>query len=239
MNAETKCPMGGRVGRNAVVRSMSNQLWWPNRLDLSILHQNSPLSDPMEKGFDYAEAFKSLDLGAVKRDIFALMTTLAGLVAGRLRPLRSAVHPDGVAQRGHLPHQRRPRRRRRGHAALCAAQQLARQREPRQGAPVALADQAEIRPENLLGRPDDPGRELRPRIDGLQDGRFRRRTRGRLGAAGRHLLGFRGQVAGGRALQRRPATRESSRRRSDGPDLRQSGGSERQARSARRGARHS
>jgi catalase-peroxidase len=73
MNAESKCPMGGRTGKNAVVRSVSSQHWWPNRLDLSILHQNSPLTDPMEKGFDYAEAFKSLDLGAVKRDIFALM----------------------------------------------------------------------------------------------------------------------------------------------------------------------
>jgi catalase-peroxidase len=54
---------------------MSNQLWWPNRLDLSILHQNSRLSDPMEPDFNYAEAFKSLDLKAVKADIFALMTT--------------------------------------------------------------------------------------------------------------------------------------------------------------------
>jgi catalase-peroxidase len=54
---------------------MSNQLWWPNRLDLSILHQNSPLADPMERGFDYARAFRSLDLKAVKQDIFALMTT--------------------------------------------------------------------------------------------------------------------------------------------------------------------
>jgi catalase-peroxidase len=54
---------------------MSNQLWWPNRLDLSILHQNSPMADPMEKGFNYAEEFKNLDLKAVKRDIFALMTT--------------------------------------------------------------------------------------------------------------------------------------------------------------------
>jgi catalase-peroxidase len=75
MNAESKCPMGGRVSRDAMVRSMSNQLWWPNRLDLSILHRNSPLGNPMGKGFDYAEAFKSLDLNAVKRDIFALMTT--------------------------------------------------------------------------------------------------------------------------------------------------------------------
>jgi catalase-peroxidase len=75
MNAESKCPMGGRVSRDAVVRNMTNQLWWPNRLDLSILHQNSPLADPLGEGFDYAEAFKSLDLNAVKADIFALMTT--------------------------------------------------------------------------------------------------------------------------------------------------------------------
>jgi catalase-peroxidase len=75
MNAETKCPMGGRVSREAVVRNMTNQLWWPNRLDLSILHQNSPMADPMRKGFNYAKEFKSLDLKAVKADIFTLMTT--------------------------------------------------------------------------------------------------------------------------------------------------------------------
>src|SRR4051794_1931 len=74
MDTVTKCPMGGTVSRDAAARSMSNQLWWPNRLDLSILHENSPLSDPMGEGFDYAEAFKSLDLKAVKRDIVALMT---------------------------------------------------------------------------------------------------------------------------------------------------------------------
>jgi catalase-peroxidase len=66
--------MGGRVSGNAVVRSKSNQLWWPNRLDLSILHQNSPLADPMGQGFNYAHEFRTLDLKAVKADIFALMT---------------------------------------------------------------------------------------------------------------------------------------------------------------------
>ena len=75
MNAESKCPMGGRVSREAMIRSMSNQLWWPNRLDLSILRQNSPKSDPMQQGFNYAAAFRSLDLKAVKADIFALMTS--------------------------------------------------------------------------------------------------------------------------------------------------------------------
>ena len=55
--------------------TMSNQDWWPNQLNLKILHQHSPLSDPMDKDFDYAEEFKTLDLDALKKDIEALMTT--------------------------------------------------------------------------------------------------------------------------------------------------------------------
>ena len=76
---------------------------------------------------------------------------LASLVAGRLRPLRRSVHPPGVARGGHLPHRRRPRRRRRRPAALRAAQLVAGQRQPRQGAPAALADQAEVRPAKSPG----------------------------------------------------------------------------------------
>ena len=53
----------------------SNRDWWPNQLNLKILHQNSALSNPMGPSFDYAEAFKKLDLDAVKKDLFALMTT--------------------------------------------------------------------------------------------------------------------------------------------------------------------
>jgi len=52
----------------------SNRDWWPNQLPLGILHQHSPLSNPMEKDFSYAEAFNSLDLEAVKRDLLTLMT---------------------------------------------------------------------------------------------------------------------------------------------------------------------
>ncbi|MBA4181829.1 MAG: catalase/peroxidase HPI [Anaerolinea sp.] len=55
--------------------TMSNQNWWPNQLNLTILHQNSPLSDPMGKDFNYAEEFRTLDLDALKKDIFQLMTT--------------------------------------------------------------------------------------------------------------------------------------------------------------------
>ena len=124
------------------------------------------------------------------------------VVACGFRPLRWAVHSDGVAQRRHVPHRRRPRRRRRRPAALRAPQLLARQRQPRQGAPAAVADQAEIRPEDLLGRLDHPHRQRRPRVDGLQDLRFRRRARGCLGARGA-LLGPRGDLARGRTLQRR------------------------------------
>ncbi|WP_426237093.1 catalase/peroxidase HPI [Pararhizobium sp. DWP1-1-3] len=69
-----KCPvMHGSLTSNSG-EGTSNREWWPNQLNLKILHQNSALSDPLGTGFDYAEAFKTLDLAAVKQDIFALMT---------------------------------------------------------------------------------------------------------------------------------------------------------------------
>ncbi len=237
-----------------------NRDWWPDQLDIQVLHRNSPSADPMGKAFDYAKEFKSLDLNAVIKDLNALMTDsqewwpadfghygglmirmawhsagtyritdgrggagagqqrfaplnswpdnanldkarrllwpvkqkygnkiswadllvlagnaaledmgfktfgfaggradvwepeelywgpegtwlgderysgereLAALVAGRLWPLRGLVHPDGVAQCGHLPHPRRPRRCGVRRPALRAPEQLARQRQPR------------------------------------------------------------------------------------------------------------
>ncbi len=70
-----KCPVvGSGLDKNAVVLEMSNSTWWPNRLNLKILHQNTALGDPMGEAFDYAEEFKSLDLNAVKQDLLALMT---------------------------------------------------------------------------------------------------------------------------------------------------------------------
>ena len=56
-------------------RPRTNQDWWPNQLDLSVLHQHTPVSNPLDPDFDYAEAFKSLDLDALKRDISEVMTT--------------------------------------------------------------------------------------------------------------------------------------------------------------------
>ncbi|ODM71802.1 catalase/peroxidase HPI [Bradyrhizobium elkanii] len=64
-----KCPFTGGP------RGHSNRDWWPETLDVQVLHQNSSLSDPMGKGFDYAKEFKSLDLNAVIKDLTALMTT--------------------------------------------------------------------------------------------------------------------------------------------------------------------
>jgi catalase-peroxidase len=69
MDDTTKCPFSGGERMQK-----SNRDWWPNQLDLSVLHQHSPLSDPMGDAFDYAKEFKSLDLNAVIRDLHALMT---------------------------------------------------------------------------------------------------------------------------------------------------------------------
>jgi catalase-peroxidase len=70
-----KCPVMHGAGTHTTVGVRSNRDWWPNQLNLKILHQHSALSDPMGVGFSYAEHFKTLDLPALKRDIFALMTT--------------------------------------------------------------------------------------------------------------------------------------------------------------------
>ncbi|MEJ2228226.1 MAG: catalase/peroxidase HPI [Alphaproteobacteria bacterium] len=68
--AKNKCP----VMHGATNRTKSNRDWWPNQLNLKILHQNSSLSNPMGEAFNYAEEFKKLDLAALKQDLYALMT---------------------------------------------------------------------------------------------------------------------------------------------------------------------
>jgi len=69
-----KCPVMHGVRTVMTGGSRSNRDWWPNQLNLSVLHQNSPVADPMGPDFDYAAEFKSLDLAAVRRDLHALMT---------------------------------------------------------------------------------------------------------------------------------------------------------------------
>jgi len=71
MDGDITCPVMGHT----TAGTRSNRDWWPNQLNLKVLHQNSPLSDPMDKAFNYAEEFKTLDLDALRKDIFELMTT--------------------------------------------------------------------------------------------------------------------------------------------------------------------
>lgn len=74
MTTESKCPVNG-AHRHTAAGALSNRDWWPNQLNLQILHQNSSLSNPMGKEFNYAEEFKKVDLNALKKDIEAVMTT--------------------------------------------------------------------------------------------------------------------------------------------------------------------
>ena len=79
-DAAAKCPVIGGIqkapsARNTAAGFMSNADWWPNQLNLRVLHQNSPKGNPLGAKFNYAEEFKKLDLDALKKDIEALMTT--------------------------------------------------------------------------------------------------------------------------------------------------------------------
>src|SRR3984957_20318148 len=73
--AEGKCPFIGGHLKETAGGGTRNRDWWPNQLNLNILRQNSTLSDPMDKGFDYAGEFKKLDLKEVKKDIITVLTT--------------------------------------------------------------------------------------------------------------------------------------------------------------------
>ena len=72
MSKQSKCPFHATPGSRTTVGAQANANWWPDRLNLKILSQHSAKSDPMDAGFDYTEAFKTLDLAAVKQDLRAL-----------------------------------------------------------------------------------------------------------------------------------------------------------------------
>ena len=74
MTDENKCPVTGRTSKPIAGGGTSNRDWWPNQLNLKILHQHSSKSNPMGEAFNYAEEFKKLDLEALKKDLYALMT---------------------------------------------------------------------------------------------------------------------------------------------------------------------
>ena len=73
-NGEGKCPFAPAEQRHTTAAALSNSDWWPEQLNLKILHQNSPVTNPMGAGFDYAKEFSSLDLASVKKDLNNLMT---------------------------------------------------------------------------------------------------------------------------------------------------------------------
>jgi len=75
MNDNGKSPVTGGANKQVTGRGRSIQDWWPNQLNLKVLHQHSSLSNPMGEDFNYAEEFKKLDLAAVKKDLQALMTS--------------------------------------------------------------------------------------------------------------------------------------------------------------------
>lgn len=74
MTKESKCPVTGAKAQNLSNRGSTNRDWWPNQLNLGILHQHTKESNPMDSDFNYTEEFKKLDLAALKKDLFALMT---------------------------------------------------------------------------------------------------------------------------------------------------------------------
>ncbi len=72
--SEEKCPIIGKAGSTTASRGTSNREWWPNQLNLNILHQHAPASNPMDPDFNYAKEFKKLNLAVVKKDLAMLMT---------------------------------------------------------------------------------------------------------------------------------------------------------------------
>jgi catalase-peroxidase len=73
-NESSQCPVTGKIHKTTADSGASIRHWWPNQLNLKILHQNSSMGNPMGEGFNYAEEFKKLDLAALKKDLHALMT---------------------------------------------------------------------------------------------------------------------------------------------------------------------
>ena len=215
----------------------TNQDWWPNQLDLSVLHRHSPLSDPMGEDFDYAKEFATLDVEALKRDLIELMTSSQEWWPadyGHYGPLfiRMSWHAagtyriaDGRGGGGEGAQRFAPLNSWPDNASLDKARRLLWPIKQKYGRKISWAD--------LLVYTGNVAMESM----GFQTFGFGF-GREDIWEPERDLLGLRGRVARRRALQRRAGARQAARRRADGPDLREPGGPERQPRPAGRGPGH-
>ena len=194
MDAKTEDKSAGKC---PFIHTHRNRDWWPDQLDLSVLHKNSDLSDPMGKAFNYAKEFKSLDLKAVIKDLRALMTNSQdwwpadfGHYGGLM--IRMAWHSagtyriaDGRGGAGAGQQRFAPLNSWPDNASLDKARRLLWPIKQKYGRKISWADLMTLR-------------QRRPRLDGVQDVRFWRRPRRCLGAR-RTVLGSRGTY-GGRTL---------------------------------------
>jgi catalase-peroxidase len=179
MSAETDTNAGRCPVMHTSVGVKSNRDWWPNQLNLKLLQQNSPQANPLGEGLNHAQELKNLDIEAVKKDLYALMTDSQDWWPadyGHYGPLfiRMAWHGAGTYRIGD------------GRGGAGSGQQRF---APLNSWPDNVnlirhggcsGRKKEVRQQDLLGRSHDPRRQLSPGVDGLQDLRLRRRARGRL-----------------------------------------------------------
>jgi catalase (peroxidase I) len=234
VSTESQCPVSNGTSKYAARRSPTNADWWPNQLNLKILHQNSPLSDPMGPEFNYAEEFKRLDLSAVMKDLHALMTQSQEWWPadyGHYGPLfiRMAWHAAGTYRIGDgrggagAGYQRfAPLNSWPDNASLDKARRLLWPIKQKYGQKLSWAD--------LMVLAGNVALESM----GFKTFGFGRWARGCVGAR-RDLLGARARLAGGGTLPRPWPVRPSLWRGSDGADLRESGRAQWKARSTRCG----
>ena len=191
MSTESGCPVsGGQKGQgHTTVLAKVNRDWWPNKLNLHGLHQNSSLTNPMGKAFNYAKEFESLDLDAVIKDLHALMTDSQSWWPadyGHYGPffIRMAWHSagtyrihDGRGGAGSGTQRFAPLNSWPDNVSLDKARRLLWPIKQKYGRKISWAD--------LLILTGNVALEF----DGVQDVRFRRRPRGRVGARRGHRLG--------------------------------------------------